>query len=70
MPSDSERLLRYARDRDETAFAELVRAHIDLVYSAALRRVRAAILMRPLKSRRRSFSRCPVMRSGWRDTRY
>lgn len=39
MQSDSELLLRYAHDRDETAFAELVRAHIDLVYSAALRRV-------------------------------
>lgn len=38
MPSDSELLLRYARTRDETAFAELVQGHIALVYSAALRR--------------------------------
>jgi RNA polymerase sigma factor (sigma-70 family) len=39
MSSDSELLLRYARDRCEDAFAELVRTHIDLVYSAAARRV-------------------------------
>jgi RNA polymerase sigma factor (sigma-70 family) len=39
MPPDSELLLRYARDCDESAFAELVRSHIDLIYSAALRRV-------------------------------
>jgi RNA polymerase sigma factor (sigma-70 family) len=39
MPSDSELLQSYARDRDEAAFAELVRSHIDLVYTAAARRV-------------------------------
>src|SRR4051812_36314884 len=39
MASDSELLLRYARDRDEDAFAELVQGHIGVVYSAALRRV-------------------------------
>ncbi|MBL9189404.1 MAG: hypothetical protein JNK23_18115 [Opitutaceae bacterium] len=39
MQPDSELLLRYARDQDETAFGEIVRMHIDLVYSAALRRV-------------------------------
>src|SRR5688500_5269419 len=39
MPSDSELLLSYARDGSEAAFAEVVRGHIALVYSAAMRRV-------------------------------
>jgi RNA polymerase sigma factor (sigma-70 family) len=38
MPDDTELLRRYARDREEAAFAELVRRHVDLVYAAALRR--------------------------------
>jgi RNA polymerase sigma factor (sigma-70 family) len=37
MTSDVELLRAYARDRSETAFAELVRRHLDLVYSVALR---------------------------------
>ena len=36
---DSELLRRYAEQRSEAAFAELVRRHLDLVYSAALRRL-------------------------------
>jgi RNA polymerase sigma factor (sigma-70 family) len=38
MPSGSELLLDYARNRNEAAFAEFVRTHVDLVYSAAKRR--------------------------------
>jgi RNA polymerase sigma factor (sigma-70 family) len=36
---DAQLLDRYARARDESAFAELVRRHLNLVYSAAARRV-------------------------------
>jgi len=36
---DDELLGRYAREGAEEAFAEIVRRHVDLVYSAALRRV-------------------------------
>jgi RNA polymerase sigma factor (sigma-70 family) len=39
MMDDLELLRRHAELRDETAFAELVRRHIDFVYHAALRRV-------------------------------
>ncbi len=39
MTTDTELLQRYLRSRSEEAFATLVRRHIDLVYSAALRRV-------------------------------
>src|SRR5437870_13909426 len=37
MKSDAELLRSYAQDRSESAFTDLVRRHIDLVYSAALR---------------------------------
>src|SRR5437870_3668296 len=37
MTDDGQLLRQYARERSESAFGELVRRHIDLVYSAALR---------------------------------
>src|SRR5688572_6627121 len=39
--TDLHLLKRYANDRAEDAFAELVRRHVDLVHSAALRQVRS-----------------------------
>lgn len=39
MIDDAELLRRYAENRDQAAFAALVRAHVDLVHSAALRQV-------------------------------
>jgi RNA polymerase sigma factor (sigma-70 family) len=39
--TDLQLLARYTRDRAEDAFAELVRRHLDLVHSAALRQVRS-----------------------------
>ncbi|MES2693935.1 MAG: sigma-70 family RNA polymerase sigma factor [Verrucomicrobiota bacterium] len=39
-PEDSELLRRYAEERSETAFAELVQRRIGLVYSVALRQTR------------------------------
>ena len=39
MTDDSTLLRRYAEERSEGDFAELVRRHVDLVYSAALRQV-------------------------------
>src|SRR5688572_33264053 len=37
--SDLDLVRRYAEDRSESAFAELVRRHADLVYTAAARQV-------------------------------
>src|SRR5438552_12818631 len=37
MPEDAELLRRYVLEGSEVAFGDLVRRHVDLVYSAALR---------------------------------
>ena len=42
--TDQQLLRDYSERRSEPAFAELVRRHVDLVYSAALRMVRDAHL--------------------------
>ncbi len=39
--TDLQLLTRYSRDHAENAFAEIVRRHLDLVHSAALRQVRS-----------------------------
>src|SRR5882724_499702 len=39
--TDLQLLARYTRDHAEDAFAEIVRRHLDLVHSAALRQVRS-----------------------------
>ena len=41
MLEDTELLRRYAANRNEGDFAEIVRRHVNLVYSAALRQVRS-----------------------------
>src|ERR1035438_3946722 len=40
MSNDTELLRQYLEEQSETAFAELVREHLNLVYSAALRETR------------------------------
>ena len=40
MPEDTELLRRYAEEKSDDAFGELVRRHVDFVYAAALRQAR------------------------------
>jgi len=70
--TDQQRLQDYATRRSETAFAELVHRHIDLVYSAALRMVCDAHLAQDvtqatfvaLAQNARQLTDHPVL-SGW-----
>jgi RNA polymerase sigma factor (sigma-70 family) len=73
MTPDCELLRRYSENRSEEAFAELVRRHLDLVYSAALRQVNsdahlaqdvAQMVFTDLARKARALARHPVL-SGW-----
>ena len=70
---DDELLRRYAEEKSEDAFAELVRRHLDLVYSAALRQVNgdahlaqdvAQMVFTELSRKAASLSHRPVL-TGW-----
>lgn len=71
-PTDQQLLHDYAGHRSESAFAELVRRHVDFVYSAALRMVRDAHLAEDvsqgvfvaLAQNARQLTERPVL-SGW-----
>jgi RNA polymerase sigma factor (sigma-70 family) len=70
--TDQQLLRDYAERQSETAFAELVRRHVDLVYSAALRMVRDSHLAQDvtqavflaLAQNARQLTNRPVL-SGW-----
>ena len=73
MTPDCELLRRYAESRCEEAFAELVRRHLNLVYSAALRQVNGDVhlaqdvtqtVFTDLARKADSLSRRPVL-TGW-----
>ena len=49
MSEDAELLRCYATENSETAFAELIRRHVDLVYSAALRLMNGPSLSNPTR---------------------
>jgi RNA polymerase sigma factor (sigma-70 family) len=71
-PTDQQLLRDYSGHRSETAFAELVRRHVDFVYSAAVRMVRDAHLAQDvtqdvfvaLAKNARQLTKRPVL-SGW-----
>ena len=70
--TDQQLLHDYTGHRSETAFAELVRRHVDFVYSAALRMVRDAHLAEDvtqgvfvaLAQNARQLTERPLL-SGW-----
>jgi RNA polymerase sigma factor (sigma-70 family) len=73
MTEDAELLRRYAEERSEAAFAELVQRHLPLVYSVALRQVEgdahlaedvAQTVFAGLARKAGALSRHPVL-SGW-----
>src|SRR6266567_1895126 len=73
MPDDAQLLQRYAREKSEPAFTELVRRYLDLVYSAALRQVGgdahgakdvSQVVFTVLARKASSLTRHPVL-TGW-----
>ncbi len=73
MSDDAELLRRYAEQRSEAAFAELVRRHLNLVYSAAVRLTRgdthraedvAQMVFTDLARKAAALARRPVL-AGW-----
>jgi RNA polymerase sigma factor (sigma-70 family) len=73
MSDDAELLRRYAEQRSEAAFAELVRRHLNLVYSAAMRLTRgdthraedvAQLVFTDLARKAAALSHRPVL-AGW-----
>lgn len=73
MLTDAELLRRYAEEKSEAAFTELVRRYVDLVYSAALRQLGgdahraedvAQIVFTTLARKARLLTRHPVL-AGW-----
>ncbi len=80
MPTDAELLRRYVHENAEEAFAEFVRRHVGLVYSAALRRLNgrthlaeevAQMVFSDLSRKSAALCRHPSL-SAWlyRSTRY
>src|SRR5215467_5801228 len=73
MLDDQQLLRRYAAEGSEAAFRELVERHLNLVYSAALRRVRndAQLVFTDLARKARSLPSNVVL-AGWlhRASRY
>src|SRR5579864_1587469 len=79
MMDDRQLLTRYVREGSQEAFAELVKRHLNFVYSAALRQVRSReiaedisqIVFANLARKARSMSDQTVL-AGWlhRDTRF
>lgn len=76
MKDDATLLRQYAGKGDESAFAELVRRHVDMVYGAALRRTGGNVhlaadisqqVFTTLARRARSLARHPVL-SAWLHT--
>src|SRR6476646_7875607 len=76
---DFELLQQYLRARDDAAFAVVVRRHIDLVYSSAVRQLRDAQLAADavqvvfaLLAQRAAELHPPIVLAGWlmRTTRF
>ncbi|MEO6569866.1 MAG: TonB family protein [Opitutaceae bacterium] len=76
MEDDATLLRQYAEQRSDQAFAELVRRHVNLVYSAALRQVGgdahlaqdvAQSVFTDLARKAAAVARCPVL-AGWLHT--